>query len=967
MSLSYSTRNGVSTPDALTYKDASYIANIIGSGVPTLDQDINLISMVQAENMAELNRQQVPSGWLDTIGLVSATANTGVIRAAGATANVIQLGNSALENVVVNGYKVGQYKSFTADSQVTLNAAPSSGERTDLLFLEVWLKEIKEPASSSTADRRVAGLLDDGTIPTYGNVDYYGSSLRNGGITNDLIDSNVGLETNRRIQVQYRVRIVDDIDIATYEEGIDDTSLYAWPTNKRTSGDGISETSYNFSKMTTTLNDAGLYRAGAGDATSKTNIGSLDGYVYAIPICAVHRRNSTAYNVSTNPNGAGVAIGGTSDRPDGLFYDQIAVRDIIDLRHQVSFTGLDYYALLQKSMQLLLKGQLYTSFVIGDDTGLKNTIRGTEHMYCEQFGGSDANYVNNRSAGNNPSVTSMDTNGQLISWDDAVKAVVNHSNVAQGTTALPSNTDYGAYRSTGTGNWILNDVITITCPTWAIIDASETVIYRQDTGADITADFNISGDGSSVTCTVTPNPPAWTAVSNISVVYEVEYPAGMGLVNLPNTMLKMEDSSGNLIPFINTDTVTGVYIPERAYILTSGHQYGVWHGANDRYGAFLKSTSGNHPTAPSNNTVSWTIPSGITISGIAFIYNGTTLSYLQTLVTSWSQSGTTVTINTSSGITTGDSIELELYIDNKYCSIQEHTKGITSTLIPIEVTVTVDGSGDGETFLDYGDTGKYVSDMYGGTVNIRKTSDNGIATGTVAVSSEKVTISGCSVVSQDVKTTVVVSRPLLNNDHLRIWYDYIPYIGTDEGSKFDNVVQIKSSLHGLYTSGTGDFVSTRDADTSPLSVKLPLGDATYDWELTNEELVKDLAIFMKKDGSPTVCSYYSGAIYQEILNESLTAFNWSAGSTNRGYNPVIGYRRFILDIYTTETPSNVLGYIAAIGVGDTNYNSLKTVKLMISTFKSHSIEDGVWYIQSHASGSANDSYQILGRPLVKNY
>lgn len=53
-------------------------------------------------------------------------------------------------------------------------------------------------------------------------------------------------------------------------------------------------------------------------------------------------------------------IGVPSGRPDGLYSNVIDATDIVDLRHQVSLTGFNYEALLEKNLDLLLRGQLNT-------------------------------------------------------------------------------------------------------------------------------------------------------------------------------------------------------------------------------------------------------------------------------------------------------------------------------------------------------------------------------------------------------------------------------------------------------------------------------------------------------------------------------------------------------------------------------------------------------------------------------
>jgi len=55
---------------------------------------------------------------------------------------------------------------------------------------------------------------------------------------------------------------------------------------------------------------------------------------------------------------AGTVVRVISSRPDGLFADQITETDLLDLRHVVSSTGFDYQALLQSSLDKLLRGKL---------------------------------------------------------------------------------------------------------------------------------------------------------------------------------------------------------------------------------------------------------------------------------------------------------------------------------------------------------------------------------------------------------------------------------------------------------------------------------------------------------------------------------------------------------------------------------------------------------------------------------
>lgn len=55
---------------------------------------------------------------------------------------------------------------------------------------------------------------------------------------------------------------------------------------------------------------------------------------------------------------AGTVVKVISGRPDGLFSDQIALTDILDLRHAVNPNGFDYQALLKGNIDRLMRGQL---------------------------------------------------------------------------------------------------------------------------------------------------------------------------------------------------------------------------------------------------------------------------------------------------------------------------------------------------------------------------------------------------------------------------------------------------------------------------------------------------------------------------------------------------------------------------------------------------------------------------------
>jgi hypothetical protein len=79
-----------------------------------------------------------------------------------------------------------------------------------------------------------------------------------------------------------------------------------------------------------------------------------------------------------------VAFGGPSDRPDGLFYDVIDIRDIIDLRMGVSPSGWDYAEVLTKNFNLLLDNQIRTE--IGSTFPVGGGVDGHTTLVADEIG-----------------------------------------------------------------------------------------------------------------------------------------------------------------------------------------------------------------------------------------------------------------------------------------------------------------------------------------------------------------------------------------------------------------------------------------------------------------------------------------------------------------------------------------------------------------------------------------------------
>ena len=168
-------------------------------------------------------------------------------------------------------------------NRVTLDPPPASAgdARVDFVFLEVW-EALVQPNPSVTNKPGASALYK------YGNVESGMTYL-----TDNLKLAELGFPTANRGQIQYRIRVVTGLlGLTTYPDGFD-------PTLVKARGAAATQTAFTFTNMGKELGDPGLWRAGDGTANT---LGTMDGYVYAIPIATVFRRNSVAWDGDPSQN-----------------------------------------------------------------------------------------------------------------------------------------------------------------------------------------------------------------------------------------------------------------------------------------------------------------------------------------------------------------------------------------------------------------------------------------------------------------------------------------------------------------------------------------------------------------------------------------------------------------------------------------------------------------------------------------
>lgn len=338
---------------------------------PLLDSELNLIQLMQNQMRADLVRTLLSSG------MVSLTTTTGVTD----KQNTLRISNAVAN---VNGwllYLRGMGRT-DASSDIVFPAAPNSGSREDFAWLEVWFEEVAPTGSPED---------DDENVYKYGGV-------QSGTLANDLQDSVAGDETSRRIQLRWNIRTATDVNFTTYPEGMGNTDRV------KARGGSDADTDYTY----TSLGD-GLYRAGDGSSAACTTLACVDGYVYAIPLYQVHRRNQTAYNASDNTEGAPAYSSGTAI-PSGMYHDVIAARDITPIYPIASAYEHDddeqsdkavlkelFAAVHQQAAELeAWKNQrvqqgtatIYNKFVVFG--GIVNAISGTRNVKITRTGTYDA-------------------------------------------------------------------------------------------------------------------------------------------------------------------------------------------------------------------------------------------------------------------------------------------------------------------------------------------------------------------------------------------------------------------------------------------------------------------------------------------------------------------------------------------------------------------------------------------------
>lgn len=331
--------------------------------------------------------------------------------------------------------------------------------------------------------------------PDQSHIYRHGNTLSPSGVwlTDDMVDPVGVFESTQRVQMQYRIRVYSStstgINPKTQPDGFSNTAVLAQGAKGApvtgypfVPADGAS-TSSSSNAANYGIIDAGLWIAGDGSSGAATALDTLDGFVYAIPVSFVLRRNDASttggFDPDNNANGGlssthalfsnthlhyasgAVSIGANlSDRPDGYFHDTLEPTDIVDLRRHVTIGNFDLASELQYQIQSLMDGTNLTWQIDGSDKqdlGNGSGEQSTQPLFCDEIG----RLTGTPSAGSGDtrrgvSIRNFDHVARRFGSQPVVERIV--FNIPP-TGSLP--TGISITRSGGGSTWHVGDVVSI--------------------------------------------------------------------------------------------------------------------------------------------------------------------------------------------------------------------------------------------------------------------------------------------------------------------------------------------------------------------------------------------------------------------------------------------------------------------------------------------------------------------------
>jgi len=989
---------GTDVSRVLDPTDKSWDYVVWQAGKPPLDSELNLMGHGASERTALHLRRARHSGILNARMASQERVFIPTLDWPGMNDNPNEF---LLQNfsALVNGWVVDVESclvnggSIVSDNYncIQLNSPSGVFSRLDLVFLEVWRSLV---APSPSAEYKPSSS----TVYYKGNTQYAHDHP-----ADEIIWPVANFPTTLRVQIQFRIRVISNVDFGNFPEGVDDTGAV-----KAMGGEGV-VTGYGFSNMGSVFGDYGLYRAGDGDASSQAALGTVDGYSYAIPLVKVFRRNSSAYNTFTNRNGAGVSIvdyaatpvSTPSDRPDGKFYDEISEYDVVLLSHDVC--DIDYQHVLEESFELLCSGQLSTELAQDDKSdefgaGRLMRVDGIAVMppdldNVEDIGDPDGvrRVFSNRAATQAVADSfkeNVSYTGANIAYDDATKLL----SIEDPATPVGATIDVGTVEAKWSGG--AND------------------------GLDVAFDPALAKVGSTISGTIDVTDGDYVAGGTINLSFVVEYPNAEGLSFVPTEMLDVVEISaspeehwgfcqeplgppavGDVIrnqrDFPEAETVNG-YIDEM-------WDFAVYN-MDDEQG-FSRLVFKHYQ----GSGTAYNIPSTITINGMTHSVIGIyqiidlnvspnvtldPLSFQKSVATG----GFTVTLGSS--YLSSQTLLFKLIVTVKSLSWERPSASILETartrLIEKSGTLTQDEIDDGFFVIDLDGEGSLFLSMgvwkdFNGDENLfvyRKVSGGTYFTRVDAITA--VSGFGTSALKVEfnpalppftehdtIQVVVVASHALQITDQLLLYYLYIPYYGTGEDFG-DAVIVATGSQAIMHTRGTGsNFALFGDYTKLCLSTNLPMG---YDWDgvplgdhvLTNDDVVLEYPhlynnqelLYLPPLQAPSGSSSTQGRTPRDGLELETV--------TSGSYTPVRGMTGLWIRVKNSSnaylkvlSPSKTAGdyFTQAVWYALIKLLPSQELRLLVTTATFQ--DEAEWVGTGSGSSAGYDVFHVKGRPLIR--
>ena len=311
--------------------ESSFISIIGGSDAYLLEDEVNELQWIQIKSRTEMLKELCKNGLIKE--------NDNIIYGSGIANNIIYINNFKFN---VNGF-IAKIYSDNGFNTVKLNS--TSNDRIDFVFLEVYLK-----------------IVDFKNIEELNNKIYRFGGLSNDIIDYEMFDSRVGVQTSKRVQLQWTISKKDDINYIS-NNPFDDNEITSSITNniiKKVNNVYFSETNENTKDI-------------------------IDKCVYAFPLCVVRRtaNKSTIENSDIIDLREEAKVKNTSDIKDSTIYDALNRIDVLEQRLNNLSTEITSD---QKAYGLSMNKKT------GIYAGSNNTINGTT-ITIDNYSVANNNYV----------------------------------------------------------------------------------------------------------------------------------------------------------------------------------------------------------------------------------------------------------------------------------------------------------------------------------------------------------------------------------------------------------------------------------------------------------------------------------------------------------------------------------------------------------------------------------------------